>query len=581
MNAPIRSFRTTILARMVMMYLIIILPVLLLGVYLYNWSYNNASRDLSTATMAQLTDYLGDLTRELDWIEMQQFDILEDNHLNRLAVTWDMMSSVERRTSLNELFQRLATIKTSSDYIKDIRIHVRKIDKTLSVQSTMQNFDTKSYSFFRSIPYKSDKKLISYNGLLHMIAIKQSGVKGDEPLFIVQVELDNRKLRSSLGQVNLYPGSRSYLLAEDSTFALGNDEETDNILKKNMTALREVQGRWSRFKADGRQYHIDKAFSEQLDLSVANFLPMEEVRRPLAKFKMWAWLFALASLCAVSVYTVMTYRMVHRPLLQLVKSFRRMEDGSLDIQIEHKHSDEFGYLYQRFNQMIAKLQILIDQDFKQKLMMQKAELKQLQSQINPHFLYNSFFILNSLSKTGDVERIEQFTGMLGEYFRFITRNGEDYVKLSEEIRHSRMYTEIQKLRFSRRIQVQFDELPEELRDIRVPRLITQPLIENAYEHSLEKLPEEGMLRVSFESSSGEARIVIEDNGNELDDAGIKMLQEKLLHPLKFQEMTGMMNIHRRISLIHGDGGGLEISRSGLGGLKVMIRIGLRGKGDDV
>jgi two-component system sensor histidine kinase YesM len=207
-------------------------------------------------------------------------------------------------------------------------------------------------------------------------------------------------------------------------------------------------------------------------------------------------------------------------------------------------------------------------------MMQKAELKQLQSQINPHFLYNSFFILNSLAKTGDQERIELFTNMLGEYFRFITRNGEDNVKLSDEVRHSRMYTEIQKLRFSRRIAVEFQELPEELALVKVPRLIIQPIIENAYEHSLEKLPGEGLLRVSFEATSDEIRISVEDNGADITDDEIAELEKRLEDTDQSHEMTGLINIHRRIVLTYGKGSGLFLSRSCLNGLKVVIVITL-------
>lgn len=254
----------------------------------------------------------------------------------------------------------------------------------------------------------------------------------------------------------------------------------------------------------------------------------------------------------------------------------------MDIQIEHEQKDEFGYLYDRFNQMLRKLQTLIDQDFKQKLMMQKAELKQLQSQINPHFLYNSFFILNSLAKTGDTDRIELFTNMLGEYFRFITRNVEDNVLLSEEVRHARMYTEIQKLRFSRRIRVQFDDLPKEMERIRVPRLIIQPIIENAYEHSLEKMPDEGLLRVTFEVNQGEALITVEDNGGSIGDSEIEALSARLESIAESYEMTGMINIHRRISLTYGEGSGLFLSKSSeLGGLQVVIRIKFRGENWDV
>lgn len=573
LNFPASSVRKTLFVRLVVTYLIVILPVILLGVYLYNWSYRNASQDLSKATLSQLSDYLGDLNREIDWMEIQQFDLLEDSDLNKLAVTWDMMDSVERRTSTNDLVHRLMTLKSSSAYIKDVDVHIRSINKNVSASNAVHDFDEESFNYFRSIAYKKENRLINYNNALHLGVSKQGGIKGGEPLFIVQIELDTQKLKDSLRQVKMYPESRSFLLSESSGFSLGSDGESDKMLQSYMEAVKGKNGNTSVFTVEGQRYHIDEVHSDNLALSVATYLPEEAVKRPLNKFVTWAWLFAFTSLCAIIIYSFSTYRFVHKPLLLLVQSFRRMESGALDIQIEHEKKDEFGYLYNRFNHMLRKLQALIDQDFKQKLMMQRSELKQLQSQINPHFLYNSFFILNSLAKTGDLERIEQFTIMLGEYFRFITRNGEDNVKLAEEIKHSRMYTEIQKLRFSRRIRVQFEELPEDMEAIRVPRLIIQPLIENAYEHCLEKMTEEGQLRVTFESAPAEASIIVEDNGG-ISDIEIEALSERLTHSNESHEMTGMINIHRRILLIYGEGSGLFLSRSELNGLKVTVRIKL-------
>lgn len=570
---PASSVRKTLFVRLVVTYLIVILPVILLGVYLYNWSYRNASQDLSKATLSQLSDYLGDLNREIDWMEIQQFDLLEDSDLNKLAVTWDMMDSIERRTSTNYLVHRLMTLKSSSAYIKDVDVHIRSINKNVSASNAVHDFDEESFNYFRSIAYKKENRLINYNNALHLGVSKQGGIKGEEPLFIVQIELDTQKLKDSLRQVKMYPESRSFLLSESSGFSLGSDGESDKMLQSYMEAVKGKNGNTSVFTVEGQRYHIDEVHSDNLALSVATYLPEEAVKRPLNKFVTWAWLFAFTSLCAIIIYSFSTYRFVHKPLLLLVQSFRRMESGALDIQIEHEKKDEFGYLYNRFNHMLRKLQALIDQDFKQKLMMQRSELKQLQSQINPHFLYNSFFILNSLAKTGDLERIEQFTIMLGEYFRFITRNGEDNVKLAEEIKHSRMYTEIQKLRFSRRIRVQFEELPEDMEAIRVPRLIIQPLIENAYEHCLEKMTEEGQLRVTFESAPAEASIIVEDNGG-ISDIEIEALSERLTHSNESHEMTGMINIHRRILLIYGEGSGLFLSRSELNGLKVTVRIKL-------
>lgn len=239
----------------------------------------------------------------------------------------------------------------------------------------------------------------------------------------------------------------------------------------------------------------------------------------------------------------------------------------MDSTIDHDKKDEFGYLYTRFNHMLVKLKTLIDQDYKQKMMMQRSELKQLQSQINPHFLYNSFFILNSLAKIGDVDRIEQFTIMLGEYFRFITRNSDDLVPLSEETKHSRVYTEIQELRFSRRILVHFDELPKEIAALKVPRLIIQPIIENAYEHSLEKKDENGLLHVTFQKLQDEVLIIVEDNGDHLSEDQLRTLQQSLERINESSEMTGIINIHRRLMLTFGENSGLKLSRSELGGFR--------------
>lgn len=572
---PARLFRKSIFVKLVITYLIVILPVIVLGLYLYNWSYKNASQNLSLATVAQLSNYLKSLNREIEWMEIQGFDFLEDNDLNKLAATGEMLDNVKKRESMNDLVHRLTTFKSSSVYVKDIAVHIRTIQKTISAGNAVYNFEDDQFRYFSSITDRGAGRLINWNDSLYLIAAKQTGVKGEDPLFIVQIELDTEKLKESLRQVNMYPESHSILFMDSSGFTLGSDREADLTLQEGREFLWNTKDLKSRWIVGGKQYHLDIAHSDRLSLSVATYLPEKAVSRPLSKFIIWAWAFSVTSLLAIVIYAYSTYRYVRKPMLFLIQSFRRIEGGALDSQIEHEQEDEFGYLYTRFNQMLRKLQMLIDQDFKMKLMMQKAELKQLQSQINPHFLYNSFFILNSLVKTGDMDRIEQFTQMLGEYFRFITRNGEDNVRLSEEIKHSRMYTEIQKLRFARRIHVEFEELPEKMEQIRVPRLIIQPLIENAYEHSLEKMSHDGKLRISFESDTAEIRIIVEDNGDGIEDSKIEELQKRLRNPNDTHEMTGMINIHRRIGLIYGEDSGLYLTRSEINGLKVEVRIRTR------
>jgi len=558
--------------RMIALYLVVVLPIILLSLYLYSWSYNNASDELSRAAESQLAFYLDEMEREITWLELEMFDIMEDVDLRRSSVTWSLLDAVARKNSLNYAMQRLTSIKNSSALIADVCLHLRTAGKTISAKNGIDDLDGAMFHGLYTQALKREGRFLLHGDSLHLVALKLSGMKDELPLFIVQIQLDEAQLRHSLSRLNLYETSGAFLIAESMDYALTSREEDEPLLTEYLNQRSAGTGAMLIHDWHGRTYQMNHAYSEDLQMSVVTFLPEEEVKRPLSKFKLWAWVYATATLLAVVLFSYISYKKVHKPLLLLVKGFRKMEGGVLDIRIDHNQRDEFGYLYDRFNQMIKRLQNLIEQDFKHQMMMQRAELKQLQSQINPHFLYNSFFILHSMAKVGDLERIEEFTLMIGEYFRFITRNGEDFVRLGEEVHHSRMYTEIQKLRFSRRIKVDFDELPGELEQIKVPKLIIQPIIENAYEHSLENV-EQGRLSVSFEVVGKLLRIIIENSG-EISDAELEELRHRLKRSSESYEMTGMINIHRRLQLAYGEESGLVLDRSELGGLKVQIQIKL-------
>ncbi|WP_440119477.1 sensor histidine kinase [Paenibacillus sp. QZ-Y1] len=524
------------------------------------------------STERRLNQYVVELNREIEWMELQQFDIAEDRKLNRLAILWDMMDQVERRETFNYLSERLAAFKNSSAYIKNVHVHIPTVGKSISSTQGIDNFDEASYEYFRSGIQGKGTRFTVKEDTMNLSAVRLTGKRDEPPLFVVQVELDKEQFQNELTRLNLYPESATFLIEDKTGYAIMDKQQRNIILSNYREHSAKATHDGFRMKLEGTWYHVSQLHMDSLGLSVATYLPEEIVTRPLSKFYHWAWLFAITSFVAITAYLYSSYKLIHIPLLFLVKRFKKMEGGVLDIPIAHNRKDEFGFLYTRFNQMIENLQSLIDRDFKKTMMMQRAELKQLQSQINPHFLYNSFFILNSLARTGETERIEQFTNMLGEYFRFITRNETDHVKLKEEVDHSRIYTEIQQLRFSRRIKVDFGPLPTQMEHIQVPRLIIQPIIENAYEHSLEKNTASGLLIVRFNLEAPYAEITVEDNGSGLEESQIHVLQQRLHKDDDTDEMTGLMNIHRRLVLTYGEGSGLFLARSELKGLKVTIRI---------
>lgn len=569
------SLRNTIFLRLIVTFLLIMVPILLFAVYLYHWNVQTASSDITKTAAAQSAFYLTDLENEIERMKLLQYSLLEDDNLNELVLTWETMATIARTENMNSLIKRLYTVQNSSMYIKDVSVHIAAIGRTISAGDGVREFKTERFREIRSV-FGSGSQLIEWNGGLFLGAMKQRGIKGAEPLFTVEIELDQQKLQEALTQFNTYPGSGTLLLSDSAKVAVANG--TGELANVGVPLyLREIPALLvdnpSRLTVNGNRYYAVQAHSPDLELSIYRFIPEKVVQKPLSKFYKWAWGFAAAALGIFGAFALSTYKFIHKPMLTLVKSFRRIEHGDLSIHIAHESKDEFRYLYGRFNQMVDNLRSLIDQVYKQKIMAQRAELKQLQSQINPHFLYNSFFILNTMAKTGDTERIEQFTTLLGEYFEFVTRNASDLVALEQEIHHARMYAEIQELRFSRRIQVRFNPLPDELRPLPVPRLIVQPIIENAFKHSLEKKTKGGLIVVRFEQAGGQVSIIVEDNGDRLTDEALEQIRKSLYEEQEQAETTGMVNIHRRIRITFGEDAGLRTERSELGGLSVTILLG--------
>ena len=182
-----------------------------------------------------------------------------------------------------------------------------------------------------------------------------------------------------------------------------------------------------------------------------------------------------------------------------------------------------------------------------------------------------------MSRIGDYENLEKFTEQRGRYFQFVTRSAADEVPLAKEVDHARVYTEIQAMRFSNRIKVDFEELPKEYAEIIVPRLIIQPLIENAFEHGLGSKNSGGLLSILFKSPSEDRLlIIVENNGEDIDHEKMDLLQSKIDSDKdKGGEITALENIHQRLRLKFGESFGLKIEPGSAGGIRVIIIIPLK------
>ncbi|MBW7452659.1 histidine kinase [Paenibacillus sepulcri] len=564
-------WRRSIFIRLVLTFLIVMVPLYGIGISMYKWGVTAIKREILNTKAAQMSYYLDKLEKEIQGLKLVQSDTLYNDDINRLANSVPFMDNYERGYYLNKLQQRLSAIKNGSNYIENVIAYIPSIGRTIPAEGSiedLQETDLKWMTFFdNSTPSQliySDEQLL-LNAFFPPNYIKKS----PQPLYAVQIKLSLPRLKESLQQFNLNENSGSFLMDARKHLLISDNRATPTQERIRVLVGISDSGSGSITITDERYLYIYRT-SSYMGLTLVSYIPESSLFAGLGKYEFSFWLLSVAVLLIIILFSLTILRFIRMPLHTLIRGFKRLENGDMDFSIGHRYEDEFGFLYDRFNSMLGRLRSLIDQNYKQTIMVQRAELKQLQAQINPHFLYNSFFILYTMTRRGEYEQLMKFQLQLGEYFQFVTRNASDEVTLEQEVNHARTYCDIQSMRFSNRIRVEFGELPPVYANVIVPRLILQPIIENAFEHGLENLEENGLLRVRFLPEKDGLLIEAANNGAPMTDEQLRKFESDI-ESNEHAEVTGLSNIHRRIRLLLGNGCGLSIA-SGEFGVVVTIRL---------
>lgn len=573
------TWQISIFTKLVLIFLVVIIPLYATGLIINGWGEKSIRREISKSIMSKMHYYLNSLEVEIRHINNRQYECLSEYNLQLLSIAPKKLSDYDQAMAIFDLGKKLRTVADSSVYIKDISIHIPILAKTVSAGELFSEIPEQEFDALIKLKMKANSPLVYWNGriFLSLFYPNPSMPDGEKPQYLIDTELSKTEMEKALSQFTDYDGSGFALINQNQDWIVSN-AYIDKNAAPAVNQFFQQQMRKSittgigTIKIDNKPYIIVYDTSSYLGVTLITYIPENQVMGPLKNYQIWFWALSFISIIIIIFFSYTIFQLIHRPLHKLVGSFRKVDAGELDISIKHGSNDEFRYLYEHFNIMVDKLKKLIHQVYEEQLLSQRAELKQLQSQINPHFLYNSFYILYRMVKPLGDERVTDFCQRLGRYFEFITRSAADEVPLKVELEHARTYVDIQTLRFSNRIQVAFDDLPETYNHLVVPRLILQPIIENAYEHGLDNKMSDGRIYIGIMSAEDRLVISVEDNGEEMDDIKLKNLQNALSSIGKYTESTGIINVHRRLQLKFGPDAGLRISCGQPGGLRVEINI---------
>ncbi|OUS77782.1 hypothetical protein B1748_03085 [Paenibacillus sp. MY03] len=579
MRPPWRRIPGFIANRSILTKLIASLFMIVTPLYAFNYAITtigseNNRKEIEQALNNSLQSYNnildGEFVRIQQMLRMSALDIA----ILHVEYVKPELTYVENSSFSSIIGPYLSRIQYSTRFIKDTIAYLPLLDKTQATIGGLSDFDGDAFEALRS----PSKPLIRWNGNLYINSPFVTSSNDTDSMFILAVQISEPTISSYLSNIMSFDRGGAVLFDSDGSWSIasGAEDEAGPEIRQSLSG--EPGGssyssgpRIVTRTIGGEPYLIVYEPTSYPGVLLAAYAPKSEIFGSLSIYKTLFYALSAVTALAIFLFSFGLYRIIHKPLMTLVQAFRKVEQGQMRFTLVHRNEDEFGYLYRRFNNMTDTLDNMVNVVYEQKLLSQRSELKRLQSQINPHFLYNSFFVLQRLIHSGKRDEAKQFAGYLGKYFQFITRDGSDEIALSEDSLHAQTYVDIQSVCFDQHVSVAYEPLPDHMKRVMVPRMIIQPLIENSFEHAFEKQLEQGKLRISFESSEHAHMINVDDNGNQLEDCHIEEMIAKLdRENNQAEDSTGMMNVHRRVRLKFGGSSGLSLSRSAFGGLRVQI-----------
>ncbi|NLT12866.1 MAG: histidine kinase [Clostridiales bacterium] len=585
------KIRNSIAMRLTAVLFCVILPLMGMALSLYRNGSHTISTQIHEDALSALEIISEGFSQELKVLYSTLGDYSSNTTLSHVAYSADYMENADYFQAVYTVQENLLDFQRNNTLIAQFVAYFSSEGKALSSGDTWYSrayytYTQESFDEFVSLVRAYGNTTLLYAGeesFIGLLAPAGAYYSERTPVYALKLIVDEAGISRYLADRDVREGRSTsvyYHLAD--RFYHGERNALGASVFEQL--LQHVEAEYPRtnskyahafeFTTDGTRYFAAVRYDTALDMSFMQLIPRNEAMASLDQFRGLLHAFLALALIAFVGCCWLSLSMVRKPILRLVQGFRGIENGDYSVRVTPKRdAGELVYLMNAFNRMSGKLNDTINRLYKSEIYTQRMELTQLQMQINPHFLYNSYFLLDRMLEQGDYETAERVSRYLGEYFRYINRNAKSFVPLPVEWAHVHSYAMIQALRYKRRLSIEIQPVPEALREYIVPRLILQPLMENSIEHGLAHATENGRAILRFEVDVQHIFIIVEDSGNDIADEAIRALEQKLTYYDKpGQDTSALINIHRRLQLYYGEPFGLLLSRAEIGGLRVTLQL---------
>lgn len=392
-----------------------------------------------------------------------------------------------------------------------------------------------------------------------------------EVLGVILLDIRHDIIQSSINGVTI--GEKGFVFVMD---------QEDNIVYTPVNGIvYRVNPKWVKamepmsVQIQGGSYQIRSELSPYTGWRTVGVFSMDEVMSSVNTIVYILFTCVIISLVLVVIVSFKFSRTLTNPIFKLKRLMKQAESGDLTVRFNFEHNDEIGELGQSFNHMIARIDQLIQMVYVEQENKRTAEMKSLQEQIKPHFLYNTLDTISWMARDYDAEDIVRLVDALTNMFRIGLSHGKDIITVKEEITHVSNYLYIQKIRYKDKLNYVI-HVDESLYAIEVPKLILQPLVENAIYHGVKAKRGGGTITITGVPEGENLVFTVQDNGAGMPQEKVEELNRRMSERsvLDEQKSFGLFYIRERIQLCYGTGYGVHVE-SALGeGTRVTITLPL-------
>lgn len=580
-ETPRYADRHLVYARILVTFLTIVLVIDGLAVGIFLSGSRILRQKAHEAMLSQIQFTVDKLERAVERLYLLQVELVNDDRFQRIAVLPESLTGYDRIRIFLDVEARLTALESLTEYVSDVIVYLPETATRIASGRTASPIPPGEWT--RLVLEQSEDSLISsVEEDLYLLFQHPTSTRQRRPSFVAAAKLSRDALIRLLPAVSEQTAVRARLFGTTQTWQVTGDQHGERFsvdwadieagvidqLRSGRSSgvLAEPAGDSSSFAAFAHSQTLGACLVWQS--SAPELVPVRSLLFTLLA------ILILASILGVPVFSLMIYRLVHVPVLHLVRSLGELERGNLGIHAEYRGRNEFEYVRQAFNSMSTRLSNLFDEVYQQRVLAQEADLRALQAQINPHFLYNSLFVLYRIIQSDRPDAAAGFTRDLAQYYEAMTRSAADEVSLTSDVGHARLYCNIQSVRLGERVVAHLGEIPHEVGVLPVPRLSFQPIVENCYKHAFQDPDRNGEIYFSYERFDDRWIVLVEDNGGQLSDSDIEHLNGSMQMPAAASDgrMSALYNVHRRVQLLYGREAGLFFRRSVFGGLAVQMTL---------